>query len=140
MEFNATFIASAISFIVFVFIMNAIFYKPLQKVVDERQNFIDEANEVAKTSIEKKEAILKDKSKKLEKTRGEAKKIILDKSNEVKEKKALMTQEAQQKVGVEVDNAKAELQTSSKEAETVLSEEASQLADTISSKILGGLV
>ena len=41
MEFNATFIASAISFIVFTLIMNAVFYKPLGKVVSERQKFID---------------------------------------------------------------------------------------------------
>lgn len=139
MEFNATFIASAISFIVFVFIMNAIFYKPLQKVVDERQNFIDEATEVAKVSIEKKEAILKDKAKKLEKTKHEAKKIIVNKSNEVKAQKTVLTSEAQQKAGAVVDTAKGELLKASQDAQVVLSEDAKKLAQAISSKILGDL-
>ena len=62
MEFNATFIISAISFIVFTLIMNAIFYKPLQKVVSERQKFIDETLEEAKVHTKKSEAILKDRS------------------------------------------------------------------------------
>ena len=37
MEFNATFFVTAISFIVFTFIMNKIFYTPLTKVIDERR-------------------------------------------------------------------------------------------------------
>ena len=37
MEFNATFIVSAISFIIFVVLMNIILYAPLQKVVEERK-------------------------------------------------------------------------------------------------------
>ena len=36
MEFNATFIITAISFIIFVFLMNTILYRPLEKIVDER--------------------------------------------------------------------------------------------------------
>lgn len=137
MEFNATFIVSAISFIVFVFIMNAIFYKPLNNVVQERQKFIDDTNEEAKQHKEKSEAILKDKAKKVEQTKHDAKKIILEKSDEVKTKKASMTTEAQQKAFAQVESAKSELQKSSDEAQGVLSEESKKLADEIAAKILG---
>ncbi len=58
MEFNATFIVSAISFIVFTIIMNAIFYKPIQKIVTERQKFIDENYEEAKKHKANSEKIL----------------------------------------------------------------------------------
>ena len=61
MEFNATFFITAISFIVFVFLMNTILYRPLEKIVDEREKLITEnynkANELnseAKNMLEKK--------------------------------------------------------------------------------------
>lgn len=41
MEFNATFFVTAISFIVFTFIMTKFFYAPLTKVIDEREDFIN---------------------------------------------------------------------------------------------------
>ena len=137
MEFNATFIASAISFIVFTLIMNAIFYKPLQKIVLGRQKFIDDTNEEAKLHREKSEAILKDKERKLEKTKHEAKKIILDKSEEVKTHKAALSADAQQKAARTVESAKDELQKSKNEAQLVLTEETKKLAEAISAKILG---
>lgn len=137
MEFNATFIASAISFIVFTLIMNAIFYKPLQKTVSERQNFVDETLKEAKLHTEKSEAIIKDKVKKLEATKHDAKKIIATKSDEVKNQKTAMALEAQQKASQKVDSAKSELHKSKDEAQAVLAEETKNLAQDIASKILG---
>lgn len=137
MEFNATFIVSAISFIVFTLIMNAIFYKPLEKIVAQRQKFVDETLEEAKIHTQKSEAILKDKEKKLEKTKHEAKKIIVEKADEVKSQKAAITSDAQQKAALTIDSAKEELQRSKEEAQAVLSEETKKLAQDISSKILG---
>lgn len=137
MEFNATFIASAISFIVFTLIMNAIFYKPLSKTVSERQKFVDDTLKEAKAHSEKSEALLKDKIKKLETTKHDARKIISEKSDEVKDQKSAMASEAQQKATQKIDSAKSELQKSKDEAQAVLSEETKNLAQDIASKILG---
>lgn len=137
MEINATFIVAAINFIVFAIIMNAIFYKPLQNIVLERQKFIDDTTEEAKKNKSKSESILKDKEHKVEKTKHDAKKIILDKAEEVKAKKASLASEAQQKAIQEIGVAKTELQKESDEAQGVLNEEVQKLAKDISSKILG---
>ena len=75
MEFNATFLVTAISFIVFCIIMNAIFYKPLEKIVAERKKFIDNTNEEAKHNREKSASILKDRTEKLGSAKQNAKKI-----------------------------------------------------------------
>ena len=40
MEINATILVSAISFIVFIFIMNKILYKPVLEIIEKRQNYI----------------------------------------------------------------------------------------------------
>lgn len=138
MEFNATFIASAISFIVFVFIMNAIFYSPIQKIVMQRQKFIDEHYEEAKLNTAKSEAILKDKDRKLEKTKLEAKKIISEKSDEVKAQKASLTSEAYKKSAGKIEEAKGELNKHFDAAQSVLTGESEKLANIISKKILGG--
>ena len=137
MEFNATFIVSAISFIVFTLIMNAIFYKPLNSAVSERKKFIDNTLEEAKHHSAKSEAILKDKERKLENTKHDAKRIIAEKSDDVKAKKAAMTVEAQQKAVKTIDVAKDELQKSHSDAQNVLSQDVKTLAQTIAEKILG---
>ena len=74
MEFNATFLVSAISFILFTLIMNKIFYKPLEKVMAERQKFIDDAKTDAFNSSSKADAILKDREDRLNKSTADSKK------------------------------------------------------------------
>ena len=41
MEFNATFLATIISFIVFVFLMNRILYAPVLNIMSERKAYIN---------------------------------------------------------------------------------------------------
>lgn len=137
MEFNATFIVSAISFVIFSIIMNAVFYKPLQKIVEKREAFIDETTKEAKMNTKKSEDILFDKSKKVENTKFEAKKNISQKTDEVQKQKAAMASEAQQKAADEVQKAKEVLESSKTEAQSTLEQETQKLAQDISAKILG---
>lgn len=137
MEFNATFIVSAISFIVFTIIMNAIFYKPLARVVEQRETFVKKTLEEAKQNTAKSEAIIKDKEKKIEKTKQDARKIIIDKTDEIKTHKATLTADAQHKALNTIESAKDELQKSQEQVQAVLAGEAEKLAVEISSKLLG---
>lgn len=137
MEFNATFIVAFVSFIIFTVIMNLILYKPLSKIVMERQKFIDDNYKEAKLKHEKSEAILRDKERKFEKTKHDAKTIIAEKVAETKNQKAVMTSSAQQKVGATIDEAKENLQAEKLGAQDVLSNQVVNLAQDISSKILG---
>ena len=41
MEFDATFLIAVISFIVFVLLMNKIFYAPVLKIMQARQSFVE---------------------------------------------------------------------------------------------------
>ena len=60
MEFDATFIFAAVSFIVFVFIMNKIFYAPVLKIMKERQIYVEKNYISAKQTEEetKKQSLL----------------------------------------------------------------------------------
>ena len=81
MEFNATFLVSVISFIIFTIIMNKIFYKPLENIMDERQKFIDDAKSDALNSNNRADAILKEKQDRLNKSASDSKKLVADKIN-----------------------------------------------------------
>ncbi len=137
MEFNATFTITAISFIIFTFIMNAIFYKPLENIVAKRKKYIDDSYEEAKSNEKKASGILKDKTRKIDQTKQDAKKIILEKSDSAKETKAQMTTDAQGKTNSLIENAKNELVKASEEAKGAFSEETHKLADIITHKVLG---
>ena len=86
MEFNATFLVSVISFIIFTIIMNKIFYKPLENVMDERQKFIDDAKSDALNSNNRADAILKEKEDRLNKSASDSKKLVADKLNAANER------------------------------------------------------
>ena len=72
MEFNATFLVSAISFIVFTILMNKILYAPLEKIVEERENFISGNYSDAKNAEEKAGSILQEVADKIASARSEA--------------------------------------------------------------------
>ena len=65
MEFNATFIVSIISFVIFTLLMNEILYKPITKIVEEREHVINDNYECANTSKDKTTAIYTDRVEKL---------------------------------------------------------------------------
>ena len=97
MEFNATFLVSAISFIIFTVIMNKIFYKPLESVMDERQRVINDAKSDALNSDNRANAILKDRDERLNKSLAESKKIVADKVNEANENYKMLTNSEKKK-------------------------------------------
>jgi len=47
-EFNATFIVAMVSFVVFIMIMNAIFYKPILNIIRKREDYINSNYENSK--------------------------------------------------------------------------------------------
>ena len=63
LEFDGTFIFALISFIIFVLMMNIILYKPITKIMDERQKFYDKNKNTADLSKQRTDEVLKNKEK-----------------------------------------------------------------------------
>ena len=137
MEFNATFLISAISFILFTLIMNKIFYKPLERVMDERQKFIDDTKSDAEKSNLKAQAIINDREERLTKSATESKKLVADKINEANENSKIVTSNAKQKSQEEIASAKSALKNEAQQTTEELKFKVKDLAEVISSKILG---
>ena len=137
MEFNATFLVSVISFIIFTIIMNKIFYKPLENVMDERQKFIDDAKSDALNSNNRADAILIEKEDRLNKSASDSKKLVADKVNAANENSKTLTDNAKQKSQDEISSAKSNLQNEALQTSEKLKSKVKDLAEVISSKVLG---
>ena len=136
MEFNATFLVSAISFIIFTIIMNIIFYKPIEKVMNEREKFINDAKNDAINSNARADAILKDREAKLDKSVSDSKKLVADKVNAANENSRSMTAQAKEKSREEIGEKLKDWDTTKATAEE-LKAKVKDLAEVISSKITG---
>lgn len=137
MEFNATFLVSIISFIVFTFIMNMIFYKPLENVIDKRQEFIDETNSDALKMSEEAKKIEDERLSKLSKAQDDAKNLLNNDVSKANDEAKQMTEEAKKQSNEKILSAKNELESQAGNAEEVLKGDLKELAEKISQKILG---
>ena len=67
-EFNGTFLVAMLSFVVFILIMNAIFYNPILGIIRKRENYINSNYEDAKRLKNEAEEFNTTRSAKLEQT------------------------------------------------------------------------
>ena len=137
MEFNATFFVSVISFLVFTYLMNKIFYAPISKITSERQGIITglltEADE-SKTQADK---LLKERDEKLLKSSEQSRKIIADKVEKANNRANVLTINAKNASVEQIAIKKEELTKNEAEIKDDLARAAESLADDITSKILG---
>lgn len=138
MEFNATFLVSIISFLLFTLIMNKIFYKPLQDIMTERQKFINDNYLDAKFSNKKADEISKDREDKLAKSLIDAKKLIAQKVNEANENSRTVTDSAKAKSREDIKSAKELLLEQVHNSESELEAKIEELSEVIYSKIVMG--
>ncbi len=137
MEFDATFLISVISFIVFVFIMNKIFYAPILKIMQERQHLVDEnfnsAREVKNETLTQ----IKLHDNELEKTREEARNTVASESKRIKQENAKAIAEFRSELMENISKEKENLKESALEAKEELKDDAVNIAKSISEIILG---
>lgn len=84
-EFDATFFAQIINFLILLFILGKFAYKPLMKVLDERREHVANDLEAAEKTRVEAEALKAQYSKQLADAREEAN-AILDKANKAGQK------------------------------------------------------
>lgn len=136
MEFNATFFISALSFIVFTFVMNAIFYKPLTRIIEERETYIKGAVDDAQNSEELASKLLKDKDDRLLKTDEETRKILTSSAQDANIKGDALSNEAKRQAQMKICAAKESLHTETEQVQNELKLKVKELAEEIASKVL----
>lgn len=137
LEFNATFLVAMISFIVFMIMMNAILYKPIERIQAERDSIVSKNNDEAKITEEKAEALRAQQKSSLEKSRVLAKDNFNKKVAGYKIQKESILKSAKDAAKRDLDVASAEIEGDEKEAKVILSSQINNLASVVATKVLG---
>lgn len=137
MEFNATFLASIISFLVFVFLMNKILYAPMENIVRERQKFVDDNFNNADENYKKADGLEHQREEKLVGAKNEARSRYNDSVNGFKSQKSDIVQRAQEETNDELRRAYEELNNISNSTKEGLKGRMTDLANDIVEKVLG---
>lgn len=137
MEFNATFLVSIISFIAFTWIMNKIFYNPLDNVIGKRQQFIEETANAAKNMSDEADMISKTREEKLTQADKDAKKLINENVSDANGKAKQSVDDAKKQSCEHIISAKNELNNQAEQTKELLKDNIKELAENISQKILG---
>ncbi len=137
-EFNATFLIAMLSFVVFIMIMNTIFYKPVLNIMRKREEYIKSNYENAKQNSEQAQAFDTERTEKLRETHENCRhniRDIVDKAQRLAHKK---THDIKERVKTELQSQKENLTNQGLELEnTVKSTVVKDLASSITSKLLG---
>ncbi|MBR6163387.1 hypothetical protein IKQ26_05830 [bacterium] len=137
MEFDATFFIAAISFILFTFIMNKIFYAPVMKIMEDREIYVSNNYEEVKSAKVKIKENTDSKNERLEVTRNEGRGIISEKTNEAKRQNTEKIRNAKQQTNENITKMKEELVDQAQKSKEVLLSNVVDISKEISQKLLG---
>ncbi len=139
-DINATLPIMAVQFVVFVALLNVVFFKPLTKAIDDRDDYVREQIIGAKERLEKAELAVKQYEQELASARKATQNILATAQTEAnkvrKERIDAAVAEAQAKVAV----ARAEIEKQKQDATASLDAEVESLSRQVLEKLLGNLV
>ena len=135
-DFDATLPLMAIQVVLLTFILNALFFKPVGRVVEEREGYVTTSRAEAKKKLAEVEKLEADLRNQLKDARQAAQKVIneaeQDSEKLYKEALALATSEA----NASREKARLEIDSQRDEALNQLKSEAENLGDLIVERLL----
>ncbi|MEI3255422.1 MAG: hypothetical protein V8R83_09010 [Candidatus Gastranaerophilaceae bacterium] len=137
MEINATILVSAISFIVFIFIMNKILYKPVLEIMEKRQNYIDANKNEADEHHKKAQQLLVDKDARVAEAQRTSRDIVASKADAIKEEKSKVLNDTKDSVTSYFSEQKQNLAHQKDEAAANMKHDVADLANRLTTKLMG---
>lgn len=136
-DFDATLPLMAVQFLLLVVLMNAIFYKPLTKAIEDRGEYIRRNQVEAQERLSKAEALAKQYEQDLAETRKQSQALITAAQADAQQIVAGKIAEAQEEVRHQKEQTQKELDLQKQEALRSLEQEVDSLSRQILDKILG---
>lgn len=137
MEINATILVSAISFIVFIFIMNKILYKPVLEIMEKRQNYIDANKNETDEHHKKAQQLLVDKDARVAEAQRTSRDIVASKADAIKEEKSKVLNDTKNSVTSYFSEQKQNLAHQKDEAAANMKHDVADLANRLTTKLMG---
>ena len=136
-EFNATFLVAMLSFVVFIMIMNAIFYRPILNIMRKRDEYINSNYDESKAFSEQAEKLDIKKAETIQQTQNECRTEIKNVVENAQGLASKNVQDARTEVKNEIQLKKDSLVRESEALEGVLkSSVVTDLASSITSKFM----
>jgi F-type H+-transporting ATPase subunit b len=136
-DFDATMPLMALQFLLFTALLNAVFYKPLTKVLDERDEYIRNNSSDARERLAKAESIVAEYERQIAAARRESQALIQQAQTDAREINAQKIAEAQKEVQSQKEAAAREIQEQKAAAMSNLEQQVDSLSRQILEKILG---
>ncbi len=136
-DFDATLPFMALQFLLLAALLNAIFYKPLTKVLDDRDNYIRTNNLDARERLAKAERLTKEYEQQLAQARKQSQATVEAAQVEAKKITAEKIAQAQKEAQVQREQAASEIEQQKQEALHTLEQQVDGLSRQILEKLLG---
>ena len=136
-DFNATLPLMALQFILLTVVLTFMFYKPVAKVIDERETYINGNLTQASEKLIKADELYKEYDEQLKEARVSAQSVIAQSENEAK---AVVTQEiteAREDAARLIEKTNKELEAQKSIALEKLEAQVDELSQLIKEKLLG---
>ncbi|MCS6781566.1 MAG: F0F1 ATP synthase subunit B' [Gloeomargarita sp. SKYBB_i_bin120] len=135
-DLDATLPVMAAQFLVLVAILNVIFYKPLLRVVDEREEYIRFHRAQAKELQAKADNLTRQYDQELALARRDAQQIVATAQAQAKQEAQAQIRVAQQEATMQLAQARAELAEQQEKALAQLEPQVQTLGEAILAKLL----
>jgi F-type H+-transporting ATPase subunit b len=136
-EFDATLPVMAVQFLLLAAILNAVFYKPMMKTLDERSEYIRTNNASAKERLSKAQGMVKEYEQQLADSRRQAQAVLEQAQADARSIVAQKVAEAQKEVQANKENTAREIEAQKQAAMSSLEQQVDSLARQILNKVLG---
>ena len=136
-DFNATLPLMAIQFILLTVVLTFIFYKPVAKVIDDRETYINGNLNEASDKLIKADELYKQYDEQLKAARVNAQSIIAKSEKEAKDVVALEISQARTDAASLIEKTNKELEAQKSLALEKLETQVDELSQLIKEKLLG---
>ncbi|MCU0567877.1 MAG: F0F1 ATP synthase subunit B' [Oculatellaceae cyanobacterium Prado106] len=135
-DFDATLPLMAVQFLLLMVVLNSVFYKPLMKALDDRDNYIRSTQGDAKERLAKTEMLTKQYEQELADARRQSQAIIASAQADAQKIAAQQIAEAQQEAQAQREQVQRELDNQKAEAMRSLEQQVESLSRQILDKVL----
>ncbi|WP_026731022.1 F0F1 ATP synthase subunit B' [Fischerella sp. PCC 9605] len=136
-DFDATLPLMALQFLLLAAVLNVIFYKPLTKALDDRDNYIRTNNLEARERLAKAERLTKEYERQLAEARRQSQAVVAEAQAEAQQITAEKIAEAQREAQAQREQVAQEIEQQKQEALRSLEQQVDAFSRQILEKLLG---
>lgn len=136
-DFNATLPLMALQFLLLAALLNTIFYKPLTKALDDRDNYVRDSYVDANERLAQAQKLTYEYEEKLADARRQSQSIVTNAQTEAQKVTSQRVADAQKEAQIRREGATKEIEQQKNRALSALEKEVDALSKQIMEKLLG---